>query len=411
VSMQWNTGGAWLSIFLGISILISGCAFSPSEPSRALPSLIKVGLPTPLNDPYAPWGRDNMEPYTAWIDLFNQKGFQVNGRTYTFKLVAVDDRNSPEGGSAAAKELVYGEGVKFVAGHWSWSYDAISAVTNPQKVIFVTRNGGGIYYDPLRQPYNVFGTPSREVWVGGVLAAHEKYPDKKVGILEPDTGLTASEMEAISRQYFDPSGMSYFWQVYRSGTTDFTPYIEKFAEAGCSLVLCDAGFQDVAPFVKQCRDAGYKWTLGQAGGLADIDDYIGSCGFDAMQGLIGSYFGIWDFQRTKVNPEYIAMCRQVMDTLSARHGKPYNYNDWIGWLPSHLLMLAQAMQKAGSATDTDVIMQAIRGGTFDTTAGTFRMSGEKTYGSPVVFGSPGAICHIQGNSAEYLAEHPVTYIP
>ena len=100
-----------------------------------------------------------------------------------------------------------------------------------------------------------------------------------------------------------------------------------------------------------------------------------------------------------------------MRTLSQKQGKTYTYNDWIGWLPSHLLIVAQAMQKAETVDDADAIMKAIRGGTFDTTAGTFTMSGEKTYGSPVVFGCPCAICIVQGDKAVYLSEHPVKSIP
>jgi hypothetical protein len=69
------------------------------------------------------------------------------------------------------------------------------------------------------------------------------------------------------------------------------------------------------------------------------------------------------------------------------------------------------MQKAGTVEDTDVIMKAVRGGTFDTTAGTFTMSGEKTYGSAIVFGCPCAIGTIQGDKAVYLSEYPLKYIP
>jgi hypothetical protein len=122
-------------------------------------------------------------------------------------------------------------------------------------------------------------------------------------------------------------------------------------------------------------------------------------------------FGIWDFKETRINTKYIGMCREVMSTLSQKQGAPYTYNDWIGWLPSHLLILAQAMQKAGTVDDADAIMKAIRGGAFDTTAGEFTMSGEKTYGSPVVFGCPCAICMVQGGSAVYLSEHPLRSVP
>jgi ABC-type branched-subunit amino acid transport system substrate-binding protein len=409
---KWhNVLAILIAAFIVSGMFAIACAPKPSLPLPTEPITIKVGLPTPLSDPAAPWGQANMEPYLAWIDLFNEKGFEVDGKTYNFKLFAVDDFDSPEGGAAAAKQLVYSEGCKFLAGHWSWSYAAISAITNPAKVIFVTRNGGGIVYDAETQPYNVFGTPSREAWVADILAAHQKFPDKKIGILEPTSGFTQSSIDEINRQFFNPAGMSYQWEIFPEGTTDFTPYITKFAEAGCNLVYTDTGINSTMLFVKQRWDAGYKWPVGQAGGLADASIYIDACGYDAAQGLIGSYFGIWDFKETTVNPDYISMCQEVMKTLSDKHGKPFTYTDWIGWLPSHLLILSQSMQKAGTVDDTDAIMRVIRGGTFDTTAGTYKMSGEKTYGSAIVFGCPCAICIIQGNQEVYLSEHPVKSIP
>jgi ABC-type branched-subunit amino acid transport system substrate-binding protein len=352
-----------------------------------------------------------VEPYATWIDLFNEKGFEVDGKTYNFKLFTADDRDSPEGGTAAAEQLVYNDGCRFLAGHWSWSYETISSITNPARVIFITRNGGGIVYDPVTQPYNVFGTPAREEWINQVLAAHEKFPDVKFGLMEPDTGLTPAEIDWISRQFFSPTGMSYQWEVFPSGTTDFTPYIAKFADGGCGLVYLDAGIDSTLPFVKQRYDAGYRWPVAQAGGLAELDVYFDACGYEAAQGLIGGYFGIWDFKETKVNPEYVDMCRQVMQTLSDKYGRPYTYTDWIGWLPSHLLILSQAMEKAGTVENADAIMAAIRRGTFDTTAGEFTMSGEKTYGSPIVFGCPCAISIIEGDKAVYLSEHPLKSIP
>jgi ABC-type branched-subunit amino acid transport system substrate-binding protein len=404
-----------LEILVATSILFGlfalSCVPKPEATVPAGPIAIKVGLPTPLNSPSAPWGRTNVEPYTIWLDLFNKEGFEVGGKTYNFQLFTADDRDSPEGGTAAAEQLVYGDGCKFLAGHWSWSYDTISAITNPAKVIFITRTGGGIVYDPVAQPYNVFGTPAKEEWVNQVLAAYEKFPGMKFGILEPDCGLAPSEIEQINRQFFNPAGMKYQWEVFPVGTTDFTPYITKFADGGCGLIYTDTGVDSTIQFVKQRWEAGYKWPVGQAGGLAELSVYMDACGYDAIQGLIGGYFGIWDFRETHVNPEYVSMCQEVMQTLSDKQGRPYMYTDWIGWLPSHLLILAQAMQKAGTVEDTDAIMQAIRGGTFDTTAGKFTMSGEKTYGSPVIFGCPCAICVVDGDTAVYLSEHPLKSIP
>lgn len=408
----------WLnnSIILVAIVIISGifsmsCASNTSTSTSTKPIVINVGLPTPLNDPATPWAQANVAPYQTWIDLFNQQGFQVNGKTYNFNLITVDDKDSPDGGTAAAKQLVNQDGCKFLAGHWSFNYSAISAITNPAKVIFITRDGGGIVYDAKTQPYNVFGTPAKEEWVNDVLAVHKKFPSMKIGILEPDSGLTQSDITQINKQFFDPAGMSYYWQTFPSSTTDYTPEINTFAKQSCDLIYTDMEFGAFTQFVKQRWAAGYKWPVAQAGGLADPSLYISACGYDAAQGIIGGYFGIWDFKQTTVNPKYVAMCQQVMKTLSDKQGTPYTYTDWMGWLPSHLLILSQAMQQAGTVDDTDAIMKAIRGGTFDTTAGKFTMSGQNTYGSPIVFGCPCALCSIQGNGASYLTEYPLQTIP
>ncbi|MHB8084567.1 MAG: hypothetical protein ACYDHZ_01930, partial [Dehalococcoidia bacterium] len=69
-----------------------------------------------------------------------------------------------------------------------------------------------------------------------------------------------------------------------------------------------------------------------------------------------------------------------------------------------------AMTKAGS-TDPDAIMKAIQGGTFSTTTGTYTMSGAKTYGSPIVFGTPGALSQIKGDKEVFLSESPWTPLP
>jgi hypothetical protein len=100
-----------------------------------------------------------------------------------------------------------------------------------------------------------------------------------------------------------------------------------------------------------------------------------------------------------------------MELVSKKQGKPYTYTGWIGWFPHHIEILVQAMQKAGTVDDPDAIMKAIRGGTFDTTIGKFTFSGAKTYGSPIVFGTPGCMSQIKGDKEVYLSEHPLTSLP
>lgn len=405
-----------ISMILLIGVMaISMFALAPEKALAADPIVIKVGLPTVLSGPAAPWGQVGMPPYLTWIDLFNKEGFVVNGKTYNFKLITVDDKNTPEGGAAAAKQLIYGDKVKFLAGHWSWNFPSIATVSNQAKVIFMTRTGneavpGGVY-DPKKMPYVVFANPSHTQFLSDCLALREAYPDyKKIGILDCNIG-KGKGWDYIE-EGLKKAGVRYQIEYFPFGTQDFTPYITRFHEAGVDIVYVAGWVGETMAFAKQRWEMGFKdMKVGHSGPFVSVDMYNAVCGHDAAQGLIGQYWANWDFKKTKVNPKYIKMCQDVMKILSEKEGKPYTYTGWIGWLPSHLLILSQAMQKAGTVDDPDKIMEAIRGGTFDTTIGKWTMSGAKTYGSPVVFGCPSALSTIQGNKEVYLSEHPMDPLP
>jgi branched-chain amino acid transport system substrate-binding protein len=378
------------------------------------PIIIKVGHPSPLSGPAAIWGTLPIPAYEAFVELFNKEGFKVGGKTYNFKVVFVDDENTPAGGAAMAKKLIYQDKVKFIVGHWTWNFPALADVTNKAKVILITRTGneavpGGLY-DPKKMPYVVFGTPSQEMHQNSYFVIKEAIPDvKAIGIY--DMSVAKDIGYDLIDAALDKAGIKYHHEWYPPDTTDFTPYITRFKEAGCT-VLFGGHVGTTMTMAKQIHEMGYKdMRIGMYGPMLDLQSYFAIAGYDAAQGNIAQCYTPWEFKKTKVNPKWIAMCKEAMRIVSERQGKPFLYEGWIPWIPSHLLILAQAMQKAGTVDDTDAIMKAIRGGTFDTTAGNFKMSGEKTYGSPVVFGNAGALNTVKGDKMVYLGEHPWTPIP
>jgi ABC-type branched-subunit amino acid transport system substrate-binding protein len=279
----------------------------------------------------------------------------------------------------------------------------------------MTRTGneavpGGVY-DPKKMPYVVFANPSHTQFISDCLALVDAYPDyKKIGIL--DCAIGKGKGWDYVEDELKKAGVRYQIEWFPFGTQDFTPYITRFKEAGVDIVYVAGWVGESMAFAKQRWEMGYKdMKVGHSGPFVSVDMYNAVCGNDAAQGFIGQYWANWDYKKTKVNPKYVKMCQDVMKILSEKEGKPYAYTGWIGWLPNHLLIMAQAMQKAGTVDDPDAIMKAIRGGTFDTTIGKWTMSGAKTYGSPVVFGCPSALCTIQGNKEVYLSEHPMDPLP
>ena len=288
-------------------------------------------------------------------------------------------------------------------------------MANQAKVIYLTRTGneavpGGVY-DPKKQPYTVFANPSHEQFIADIRAIAEAFPNyKRIGINDSTLGKGIG-WDYVDRE-LDKAGIRYHHEWYPPGTQDFAPYLTRYNEAGCDIIYGAGDVMAAMLITKQRWEMGFKtWRTGTAGGILNPMMYISVSGMDASQGFMGQYFANWDFKKTKVNPKYIKQCQEVMKIVSKQQGKPYTYTAWIGWFPHHIEILAQAMQRAGTVDDPDAIMAAIRGGTFDTTIGKFTFSGAKTYGSPIVFGTPGCMSQIKGTKEVYLSEHPLANFP
>jgi branched-chain amino acid transport system substrate-binding protein len=395
--------------------MIFGILGISATAQAAEPIVIKVGNMSPLSGPAGPWGQTPIPAYDAYVQLLNKEGIKIGGKTYKIQLIHVDDQNSAEGGAAAAKRLIYEEKVKFIVGHWSWNFPAVAAVTNQAKVIYICRTGNeavpGGAYSPKKMPYVVFGTPSHEKFISDIKAIVAAYPNyKKIGINDSTLG------KGIGWDYVDKeltkAGIRFHHEWYPPGTQDFTPFLTRYNEAGCDVVYGAGDVMAAMMIAKQRWEMGYKdWKTGTSGMILDPMMYIGVSGMEASQGFMGSHAANWNFKKTKVNPKYTKMCQEVQKIVAEKIGKPFNFTGWIEWVPTHLTILVQAMEKAGTVDDTDAIMKVIRGGTFDTPMGKFTMSGAKTYGSPIVFGSPGALGQILGTKEVYLSESPWKPLP
>ncbi len=115
-----------LSVLMIFSIL--GISITAPVAQAAEPIVIKVGNITALSGPAGPWGQTPVPAYDAYVELLNKEGIKIGGKTYKIQLIHVDDQNSPEGGAAAAKRLIFEEKVKFIVGHWTWNFPAVAAV-------------------------------------------------------------------------------------------------------------------------------------------------------------------------------------------------------------------------------------------------------------------------------------------
>jgi ABC-type branched-subunit amino acid transport system substrate-binding protein len=403
-----------------LGMLAAACAVEqkpvPAKPTG--PITIKVGVESALSGPAAPWGQASQPGQAAFIKLFNEGGgFTVNGQQYVLEQESLDDQASSEGGIAAAKQLI-ADGCRFIIGHWTWNFPAVQSVTNPAKVILITRTGseavpmsyGGVY-NPQTMPYVVFGSPNQEVFTKDIGALIKAFPNyKKIGFLLSTAGQGGGR--TMVEEWAKQNNIRWSLEIYTQGTKDYTPVITRLNQNGCDIAYIADDIGAALAIGKQRWDLGYKdMRVGHAGPFVDVAIYLAVVGKDAAQGFIADYAAPFGLKETKVNPKIVELMQKSMDLASSATGKPYNYTGWMNVFPQHVMILTQAMEKAGTTTDPDAIMKAIRGGTFDTPSGKYTMSGAKTYGSAVVCGNAGALCQIQGDKEVLLSEQPWENLP
>src|SRR4030042_4468405 len=119
----YNVVAILMATVIVVGVFAIGCAkTAPPQPTG--PIIINIGLPMPLSGSASPWGLIPTPFREAWVEVFNKEGFQVHGKTSNVKLIQVADQNTAEGGAAAAKQLIFGDTCKFIAGHWGWKFSA-----------------------------------------------------------------------------------------------------------------------------------------------------------------------------------------------------------------------------------------------------------------------------------------------
>ncbi len=396
-----------------VGIFTTAC--EPKMPESTGPIVINVGVCAPLSGAAASYGKIGQEAVEMYVQVFNREGFKVGDKTYNFKVITRDDQANAEGGAAAAKQLIFEDGCKFIVGHWTPNFLAIQAVTNPAKVIFFSRTGADAYpgpggYDPKTMPYVVFPAAIHEAVVAYVLGIAQANPHySRIGIVDPILNKSIG-WEAADKT-MDENGIRYFHQWTEPNTVDYVPFITKCAEEGCDIIFT-TNMIGALYMLKQRWESGYKdMKISSPGPISFPQYWIDTAGYDAVQGYIASWGAVWEVKGRPLNEKQIAMLKETMRLLEEKKGAPYTYTGWTSLTPTQLNILAQAMQKAGTVDDTDAIMEVIRGGTFDLTTGQYTLCGAQTYGSPVVLVTGILQCQIQGDKEVYYSEYALPPLP
>lgn len=406
--MRGRKAGIFSLLLLAILMIAVTSACGPEVKTPAEGKILKLGCLMPFSGPAAMYGQRGRDVTDVYIELVNEEGgIKIGNDTYKVDLIWGDDQFAPAPAAAAARKLIYDDHVVAIVGYIGPGFSALSPVTNPEKVILISRTGG-VIYNPQKDPYVIFGTPTGEVTLNQALAVMQAHPDLHVlawtGTMD-DRRMAESAFNLVDTRIEKEFGIKSVRVYYPVGTTNFTPYLTKMAEQGTQAIFVGGTILEVALMAKQRWQMGYTWPIGHTSDSL-VDIFFGICGKDAAQGIMGNRVAPWELKKVTVAQKYLDMSQKILDRYNKKFGKPLDNYGPFSTVITHLSQYFECAQRAGT-TDPDIMMTTFKGGTFDTFLGKYTFSGSKTYGAPVVCGYPCAMGVIQGDKDVYMGEYPL----
>jgi ABC-type branched-subunit amino acid transport system substrate-binding protein len=401
-----------IAVLVSVFFLIGAGAAGIPTASAAEPKVLKVGVLLPLSGPAAAIGDVSKKALDIYVQILNERGIKVGKDSYRLELIYADDQFSPQGASAAANKLIFNDKVKFLA-HSSPSNAAISPLSNANKVILVGRNAGGFIYDAKSMPYNVYYNLVAEVYPGFCYAAAKAMPEiKTVGMLTAtvNKGIIDDQIQRIKTFMEKRGGKTLETVWYPIGTQDLTPYLAKLHEGKPDLVMVSGPGNDVIAVAKIRQAQGKHYYITQTGGYANLKAFLASMGSpEFSNNIISEYNAPWEYRVTKVSAKHLADVKKFRELWIAKYKDPIETISTIpfGYMMGQVSLVVEGVQQAGTL-DPDSLMKVYRGGTFDTLNGKFTMTGQKKFGSPVFFGTPGMASILKNGKEVYLGETPIT---
>jgi ABC-type branched-subunit amino acid transport system substrate-binding protein len=398
-------------LFSILFIIVTSCAPAPQPPAEL--KTLKVGCIMPFTGPGALWG-DNIRPgMQTYADLINEDGgLKVGNDRYKIEMF-FKDGFAPGPATVAARNLVYENGVTAIVGYFGVGIQAIAQVTNPEKVIVNTSTIAGMDSMPPEKSYVMYGFPATEMTIYQLISAMQAFPQyHTVAQTWPSSGDHSIDatFAASDARLLKEFGIKRIMMPYPEGTLNFTPYLSKVAEQGAEVIYSVGTPLEVGLMAKQRYQMGYQWPICQNAPALPFDLMKGIAGSEeAIQNLVSDYSVPWELKKVTVAPKYLDMAHRIRNKFKEVNNKEMWYGAWGGSAINSLGQYLEVLEQAGT-TDPDVVMKTLRGGTFDTFLGRYKLTGKRFYGSDVVFGIPCATCILKGKENVYLGEYPLTDI-
>jgi branched-chain amino acid transport system substrate-binding protein len=337
---------------------------------------VKIGLLYALSGLAAVYTKGTVIGHQIAAEEINAAGGVLGGRM--IKFVIRDNKLKPGIAVKEFRRMVTRDKVDFVMGIISSGVAlAVSQVAKEMKVLFVDTIAQTAALTGEQGHMYVIRTNTNSTVIGRTAAlAASKKPWKKYYFIGPDYEwghrVNADFWDFLRVKKEGVEKLGDLWP--KLGERDYSAHITAMLNAKPDAVFSSLWGGDLIAFIKQASAYGFfdKIQYISTGG-GDLD-LLKPLGDDMPDGVLATYLYAFDTSPVKQeeNKKFIAEFKK-------RAGYIPKSGDIIGYVSTH--MLAQAMNKAGSAKSEDIV-KAMRGAKFSTILGDIevrKIDGQATF--------------------------------
>lgn len=347
---------------LSLSVL-SGAVAQEGEP-------IRVGAAYPLTGPAAFNGELAAAGHEMMVEKLNAEGGILGRPVESFVR---DSQGTPADATEAARDLITLDNVDFLVGGLTSAEGlAISEVALQEEVVYIAAIPKTVQMSEDNFHRYMFRSAANTNTEGGSAAIIlDELGAERICTILFDYAYGHDLMKGfeahMERLGNEAEIVAQVWPALN--VTDYTPYITEVMNAGCDGVFAGIWGGLFVPFAKQANSFGLFDQVEHFVGAGEIasQEIVEELGDDMPTGIWGNSYEVWYYPDTPEHREYV-------DELRERLGTEYP----ASWpITGYMGMQALAAGiEAASSTDTDDVIAALEGLTYDSPIGpqTFRES-------------------------------------
>jgi branched-chain amino acid transport system substrate-binding protein len=308
----------------------------------------KIGVIMPQTGQLSLDGTHETHGVKFGVEDVNAKGgVKVGGEKYTLETIVYDDQGIPKESIAAMEKLVSRDKVKMVVGAYtSSSTFAIMPIAEKEKVILCSGNSAAEKLTEVGNKWFFRGGPTSANAVGSMTKYVKKLGFKSLAhvAINDDWGRNTA---AINKEHQEKVGVKVVTQeFYEHGTSDFYSILTKIKGLKPEAIFLITETKACSILIRQAREVCPEIPLLESGGS---DPYLLlKLSPQAAEGMYVANRG-----PELDNPKIAPLVTRYRDKYK---GDPMSYV-WSGY--DVLMMFVQALERAGTVTDTEKIREAM----------------------------------------------------